>query len=147
MFAVPEICIADNGVQFGRSREFQEFLENYGVQPYYNALYTPQNNPTLTTMKTLIMSYIEEDERYWDLELSKVACALRTAKIEATRKTPYFVNFGFEMIDDGRQYALQRNRMFLTDSEDSEDDEDGNRYFNRKEIAKCMEEGKALLRS
>ena len=49
MFAVPEICIADNGVQFGRSREFQEFLENYGVQPYYNALYTPQNNPTERT--------------------------------------------------------------------------------------------------
>ncbi|KAJ3651522.1 hypothetical protein Zmor_017557 [Zophobas morio] len=77
------------------------------------------------------MSNIEEDQRYWDVELSKVACALRTAKNEATRKTSYFINFGFEMIDDGRQYALQRNRMFLTDSEDSEGDADGNRHFNR----------------
>jgi hypothetical protein len=26
----------DNGVQFGRSREFQNFFNNYEVKPYYN---------------------------------------------------------------------------------------------------------------
>jgi hypothetical protein len=66
---VPEYCIVDNGVQFGRSREFNEFLNNYGVRPYCNSLNTPQNNPSERvnrTMKTVIMSYI------WSLPVGKL---------------------------------------------------------------------------
>jgi hypothetical protein len=53
-------------VQFGRSRKFQNFLNNYGVKPYYNSRYTPQNNPTERvnrTMKSLIVSYTDQDQR------------------------------------------------------------------------------------
>jgi hypothetical protein len=45
MIGVPEYIIVDNGVQFGRSHEFHDFLTNYGIKLYYNSLYTPQNNP------------------------------------------------------------------------------------------------------
>jgi hypothetical protein len=88
MFGVPEFIIVDNGVQFGKSREFQTFLNNYGVKPYYNSLFTPQNNPTEgvnRTMKSLIASYTDQDQAKWDKNLGRVACALRTAKHEATK--------------------------------------------------------------
>jgi hypothetical protein len=42
----------DNGVQFGRSREFQNFFNNYEVKSYYNSLYAPQNNPTERVNRT-----------------------------------------------------------------------------------------------
>jgi hypothetical protein len=91
MFGVPEFIIVDNGVEFGRSREFQNFLNNYGVTPYYNSLYTSQNNPTEQvnrTMKSLIASYTDQDQRKWDENSDRVACGLRTAKHEATKQTP-----------------------------------------------------------
>jgi hypothetical protein len=139
MFGVPEIMIVDNGIQFGRSREFNEFLENYGVQPHFNSLYTPQNNPTERvngTMKTLIMSYIEDDQRRWDAQLSKVACAIRSAKHETTRKTPNFVNFGREVIDDGRRYAQLRERDTLSESgsDENEPEDDQQRRYRLAEI-------------
>jgi ribosomal protein S17E len=118
MFGVPEFIIVDNGVQFGRSREFQNFLNNYGVKPYYNSLYTPQNNPTERvnrTMKSLIVSYTDQDQRKWDENLDRVACALRTAKHEATKQTPYLLNFGNEMIDHGTGHELRRTRESLDD--------------------------------
>jgi hypothetical protein len=49
---------------------------------------------------------------------------LRTAKHEATRKTPYFVNFGHEMIYDERQYARIRDQARFAPSSDSDDDDD-----------------------
>jgi ribosomal protein S17E len=118
MFGVPEFIIVDNGVQFGRSREFQNFLNNYGVKPYYNSLYTPQNNPTERvnrTMKSLIVSYTDQDQRKWDENLDRVACALRTAKHEVTKQTPYLLNFGNEMIDHGTGHELRRTRESLDD--------------------------------
>ncbi|KAH0810551.1 hypothetical protein GEV33_012241 [Tenebrio molitor] len=118
MFGVPEFIIVDNGVQFGRSREFQNFLNNYGVKPYYNSLYTLQNNPTERvnrTMKSLIVSYTDQDQRKWDENLDRVACALRTAKHEATKQTPYLLNFGNKMIDHGTGHELRRTRESLDD--------------------------------
>ncbi|CAH1379312.1 unnamed protein product [Tenebrio molitor] len=139
LFGVPEIMIVDNGVQFGRSREFNQFLENYGVQPHFNSLYTPQNNPTERvngTMKTLIMSYIEDDQRRWDAQLSKVACAMRSAKHETTRKMPNFVNFGREVIDDGRRYAQLRDRDAFSESgsDENEPEDDQQRRYRLAEI-------------
>ncbi|KAH0814473.1 hypothetical protein GEV33_008319 [Tenebrio molitor] len=125
MFGVPEFVIVDNGVQFGRSHEFQDFLRRYGVEPYYNSLYTPQNNPTERvnrTLKSLITSYIDQDQRKWDENLSRVACALRTAKHEATRQTPYYLNFGNEMIDYGADYARLRERRDLDTESDAGDE-------------------------
>jgi hypothetical protein len=81
----------------GRRRDFQDFLTNYGVTPYYNSLYTPQNNPTERvnrTMKSLIISYIEQDQRKWDNNLDRVACALRTARHEDTKQTNKTVKDG-----------------------------------------------------
>jgi hypothetical protein len=150
MFGVPEFVIVDNGVQFGRSHEFQDFLRRYGVEPYYNSLYTPQNNPTERvnrTLKSLITSYIDQDQRKWDENLSRVACALRTAKHEATRQTPYYLNFGNEMIDYGADYARLRERRDLDTESDAGDETSPNARDREKEsrLAKTRQLVERLL--
>lgn len=112
LFGVPEFLIADNGKQF-TSREFQNLLKEYGVQPLYNASYHPQNNPTERVnrvIKTMIASYIEKDQRDWDLNLSKLGCAIRTAKHEVVGHTPYYINYGKEMITNGHMYEREREK-------------------------------------
>lgn len=43
-FGVPQTVISDNGSQF-ISHAFQNFLNNYGISHFKNAVYHPQNNP------------------------------------------------------------------------------------------------------
>jgi hypothetical protein len=64
-------------------------------------------------MKSPIVSYIDQDQRKWDNDLDRVACALRTARHEATRQTPYYLNFGTEMIDHGLEHERRRVRQSL----------------------------------
>lgn len=116
MFGVPEYIIVDNGTQFGRSNDFKNFLVKYGVKSLFNANYHPQNNPTERVnrvLKTVISSYIDGNHRNWSDNLSHIACSVRTAKSETTRFTPYYVNFGREMIVNGKEYELLRNKSML----------------------------------
>jgi transposase InsO family protein len=99
MFGAPRSIISDNGVQF-RSREYRTLLNNYHVRPQYIDYYRPRANPVERVnrvIKTMLISYIAEHQRDWDLLLPRVTCALRSAKHEVTELTPYFVNFGREM--------------------------------------------------
>lgn len=126
VFGVPEFMIVDNGVQFGRSNEFQNLLKQYNVKPLYNSYYTPQNNPTERVnrvIKTLIQAYIDLDHRQWDVNLSKLGCAMRTVKHEATRQTPYFINFGQEMIVDAKDYESLKDNGILNEVKDINNEE------------------------
>lgn len=129
LFGVPEYLIADNGVQYGRSRDFRTFLHEYGVKLMPNAYYTPQNNPTERvnrTMKTMLTAFIDEDQRGWEEHLQYIAAACRTSEHLATSQTPYFINFGREMIDDGREHARMRVRRGLAqESEEAEENNEG----------------------
>lgn len=122
MFGVPEFIIVDNGTQFGRSNDFKKFLDKYGVRPLLNANYHPQNNPTERVnrvLKTVLSSYIDANHRNWSDNLAHVSCALRTAKSESTRFSPYFVNFGREMIVNGEEFRNQREKQQLVDKSES----------------------------
>lgn len=99
MFGQPEVLITDNGVQF-RSKQFRSLLQSYGVKQFFTAYYHAQANPTERTNKTLetmIRCYITDNQREWDKNLSKLACALRTQVHETTARTPYFIVFGCEI--------------------------------------------------
>lgn len=113
VFGVPEILICDNGKQY-ISKDFKRFLQRYNVKSMYNAFYHPQSNPVERVnrvTKTMIASYIKQDQRKWDEHLAKLGCAVRTAKHEVLRCTPYYVNFGMEMITDGKQYRELRQKQ------------------------------------
>lgn len=103
MFGVPTSIIVDNGVQF-RSREFTKLMKTYNIQIRYTANYHPQANPTERVnrvLKTMLSSFVGDNQRQWDILLPKVACAIRSAKHEVIKNSPYFVNFGREMVLQG----------------------------------------------
>lgn len=116
IFGVPEYLKSDNGVQY-KSKEFTKLLKDYKVKFLTNPLYCPEKNPTERynrTFKTMLISYIKDNQKLWDKNLHKLACALRTAKSEITNNTPYFINFGCEMILDGTHYKDDRDRALIS---------------------------------
>lgn len=107
LFGVPQFLVCDNGKQL-TSKLFINLCKSYNVRIIFNALYHPQTNPTERinrVVKTMIASYVKNDQRRWDECLSKCGCAIRTGIHEATGYTPYFVNFGREQVLDGKDYG------------------------------------------
>lgn len=107
LFGVPRLLLCDNGPQY-TSKVFSDLLKEYSVAVRYNAFYHPQANPTERynrTLKTLLSMYVSDNHRNWDIGLAKVTCAMRTAFNETTKQTPYFVNFGRNMILDGQEFS------------------------------------------
>ncbi|KAG5883975.1 hypothetical protein JTB14_007504 [Gonioctena quinquepunctata] len=89
------------------ARMFSSFMRTYGVKIRYNAYYHPQANPTERynrTLKRMLRVYVSDNHRKWDVNLSKVACATRTAVHESTNNTPYYINFGRNMILHGSTF-------------------------------------------
>lgn len=100
LFGAPKWLVCDNGPQF-KSKDFQKFVSSYGVTLSYTAHYHPQADPVERynqTVESMLRAYVSENHRLWDKNLAKVACAIRTSTHEVTRLTPYFANFGREMI-------------------------------------------------
>lgn len=103
VFGAPTKIIVDNGVQF-KSRAFQTLATRYHIKVTYTAHYHPQANPTERVnrvIKTMLASYVADNQRNWDKYLQKVTCCIRTSKHEATGYTPFFINFGREILLSG----------------------------------------------
>lgn len=131
IFGVPRVVICDNGVQF-RGKEFRKLMGEYKCNIKYIAYYHARANPTERqngTLKTMISIYVHENHRNWDVELPKIACALRTAKQETTKLTPYFINFGRNMILSGEDY---NNDELLSEESGTQTAEvSRNKYFRK----------------
>lgn len=115
MFGVPEFLRSDNGGQY-KSKEFENLLKDYDTVFITNPLYDPSPNFTERynrVIKTMIRSFIDDNQKYWDKYLQKLACAIRSAKSEITQNTPYFVNFGYEMNLSGSDFKQQRKKLIL----------------------------------
>lgn len=116
VFGVPRLILCDNGPQY-RSKEFKKFVDKYHCTLKFNANYHPRANPTERqnrTLKTMIAMYVKDNHRSWDVEIHRIACALRTAHQDTTRVSPYFVNFGRNMCLSGKDYLNQ----YLIENED-----------------------------
>lgn len=115
MYGAPQYVLCDNGVQY-RSKEFRKMVSSYQSKIIYNANYHPQANPTERinrVMKTMLSSYINDNQRTWDRYLAKVACAVRTAVHEVIGMTPYFANFGREISLSGDKSSTIPNTETL----------------------------------
>lgn len=123
LFGVPQIVMCDNGVQF-ISKEFKSLMRKYKVHNvWYNARYHPQVNFTERVNKvigTALSSYIKDcDHRTWDVEVFRVAQAIRTSQHESTGYTPAFLTFGRNVPIDGEYYgALPHNPQDVLDISD-----------------------------
>lgn len=110
-FGVPEVVVSDNGKQF-ISAEMKALLKQYNVKAWRTSKYHPQANAveaTNKTVETAIRAYLNEDKSHteWDKYLSEITCSMNTAVHTSTKQSPYFVNFGHNMILSGDTHALK----------------------------------------
>lgn len=120
-FGVPEIIISDNGTPF-TSKNFENFLGDNGVKQWKNAVYHPQHNPAERPNKVIaaaIRNYVGNDHRMWDVEVPKIAMAINTAKHQSAKFSPYFLNFGKEMIMSGLSYKINDQKRSIENQEES----------------------------
>lgn len=109
VFGVPRVLLCDNGPQF-RSRQFSSLCKGYRIRIQFNANYHPRANPTERvnrTIKTMLSMYVSDNHKVWDAHLHKIACAIRTSTHEVMKLTPYFVNFGRNMMLSGDDYNIR----------------------------------------
>lgn len=108
LFGVPSICITDNAKVF-LSHSFQKTLKEHGVIHWNLAVYHPAPNPSERVNRVLVTAIRcalnkQSDHRDWDDSVQEIARAIRTSVHESTGFTPYFVNFGRNMVSSGTEY-------------------------------------------
>lgn len=116
-FGVPETIISDNGSQF-KCKDFNKFLDNFGVKNIYTALYSPQANASERVNRSIneaLRAFIQNDQRDWDKFLSSINSSLRSSIHQSIGKSPYYVVFGQNMIGHADDYKLLRNLNMMTD--------------------------------
>lgn len=86
----------DNGSEYF-NKSVTDRLELYGIKPHRTPIYHPQANPTERsnqTIKTMIRTFINNDQRNWDVHLNEFSFAVNTAVHSSTKYSPAFLNFG-----------------------------------------------------
>lgn len=119
LFGVPETVLTDNGVQF-LSKDFKMFLSKNGVNHMTTATHSPQVNASERVNRSIlsaIRAYVTDDQQNWDVNISAIASALRTAVHESTSYSPYFAVFGRNQVQHGSVYALMAALNLLPSSE------------------------------
>lgn len=104
---VPQTVYMDNGSQF-ISKEMNDFLNKYNVPNIFlTPKYTPQVNLVERYNKTIITclsTFVEDDQRSWDVLLPKVLHAMNNSVNEVTGYTPSFLVYGRELVSCGSHY-------------------------------------------
>lgn len=98
-FGVPHILLTDNGSQF-TSRECQRYFKSIGVKQIYTAPYSPHENPTERTnrtLKTMIAQYTHQNQRKWDDNLPELSLAINSSKQSSTKFSPAYLTQGREL--------------------------------------------------
>ena len=112
LFGVPNVLISDNGPQF-ISRAFKQFLERYNVNHWNLAAYRPNPNPTERVNRVIVSairsSLENKTQKDWDQGIQFIASAIRNTVHDSTGYTPYFVNFGRNIISSGTEYDHLRD--------------------------------------
>ena len=80
-WGTPQVLLTDNGTEF-RNTVMCEFTQEKGI--------------VNRVLKTMIVEFINEDQRDWDIHISEFRFACNTAVHSSTRFSPAFLNMGRE---------------------------------------------------
>lgn len=132
VFGVPSICISDNAAVF-TSKLFENLLKSYQVTHWNLAVYHPGPNPTERVNRVIVTAIRcslnkKDTHKEWDENVNRIAMAIRTSVHDSTGYTPYFLNFGRNMISSGDEY------------ENLKESEDKNTMANFRENQKKLAE-------
>jgi hypothetical protein len=104
---VPSTVLMDNGKQFV-GNTLKQLYNKYNIPNVkFTPKYTPQFNCVERYNKTLltaVSTYIENDHRSWDCNLSKIQFAMNSSVNEVTGYTPAFLVYGRELVTTGLHY-------------------------------------------
>ncbi|XP_044572730.1 uncharacterized protein LOC6503773 isoform X1 [Drosophila ananassae] len=117
LFGVPELIVSDNGTQF-RAELFQKLLREHRITHKLTAIHAPQANASERVNRsiiTAIRAYVDTTQKDWDVNLSSICCALRSATHSSLGTSPYYMVFGQHMVTSGGTYALLRSLQSLQD--------------------------------
>lgn len=95
-YGTPKVLITDNGTEFVNGT-IESLTQEYGIHHSTTPLYHPQANPVERVnrvLKTMIISYIDQDHRSWDLHLMEFQFAYNNAHHSSLKTTPAFLNYG-----------------------------------------------------
>ncbi|KRK05548.1 uncharacterized protein Dyak_GE28019, partial [Drosophila yakuba] len=98
-YGAPKILISDNGVQF-TGRKTKKEMERWGIRQQFTAPYTPQENPTERTnrtIKTMIAQITGEDQTNWDNKIPELMLAFNSSTSESTKYSPAQIVLGKEL--------------------------------------------------
>ncbi|XP_053593377.1 uncharacterized protein LOC128667447 [Microplitis demolitor] len=94
-WGTPKVFWTDNGQEY-IIKDVQAVIEECGIQHMTTPPYHAQGNPVERVnrnVKTMIMSYLEDDHREWDKYIYKFHFAYNTANQESLGVSPAFFNF------------------------------------------------------
>lgn len=122
LFGAPAVCITDNAQVF-KGELFTKLLQKYAVTHWNLSVYHPAPNPTERVNRVIVTAIRcslnhKKDHRDWDESVHQIAKAIRTNVHDSTGYTPYFVNFGRNMVSSGDEYELLQR---VQDNRSSED--------------------------
>lgn len=140
-FGVPEVLMSDNGQQFV-GKDFTNFLESYGVKQFKTGVYSPQANQSERVNQSIlsaIRSYLKDDQRDWDQNLSSIECALRSSVHSSIGMTPYFALFGTNMVTHGSVYRLAKQLECMSDPDFSALPKSSKLELVRNEVKKNLQ--------
>ena len=104
---IPSTVILDNGKQF-ISATLRSVIAKYKIP---NLHYTPKYSPHINTVErynktimTAVSTFIDNDQRVWDLLIPKIQFAINSSVNEVTGFTPSFLVYGRELVSCGSHY-------------------------------------------
>ena len=104
---IPSTIVLDNGKQFV-SATLKNMLSKYKVPSVH---FTPKYSPHVNTVErynktiiTAVSTFIDSDQRVWDLLIPKVQFAINNSVNEVTGYTPSFLVHGRELVTCGSHY-------------------------------------------
>ena len=95
-WGTPRVLFTDNGTVF-INKDLKNLEEDYGIILTTIPPYRPQADPVKCTnrvLKTIIASYMGQDDSESDLNINESKFAYNTACHSANKITPAFLNFG-----------------------------------------------------
>lgn len=105
---IPSTILFDNGKQFV-SVTLKQMLDKYKVP---NVHFTPKYSPHINTVErynktiiTAVSTFIDNDQRIWDLLIPKIQFAINSSVNEVTGYTPSFLVHGRELVSCGSHYT------------------------------------------
>ena len=95
-FEGPEVLHSDRRTEYANNL-LDELAKEYGIYCSFSPVYLAQANPVERTnrvLKTMLVSFVEQDHRDWDLFLKDFMFAYNTSVHSTMGGTPAFLNMG-----------------------------------------------------